>query len=101
MSAVPGYPEFQGASPARDGPAGPRPIADGDEARPLAFDAAGVVPLSRFLAQVRGVAAALPEARQTIDLCEDRYRFLVMLCAAAVRGQATLLPPSRAAEVVA
>ena len=101
MSAVPGYPEFQGASQAWHGPAGLRPIADGDDARPLAFDAQGAVPLSRFLAQVRGVAAALPEARHAINLCEDRYRFLVALCAAAVRGQVTLLPPSRAAEVVA
>ena len=35
-----------------------------------------------------------------INLCEDRYRFLVAFCAAAVRGQTTLLPPSRAPAVV-
>ena len=35
-----------------------------------------------------------------INLCEDRYRFLVAFCAAAVRGQTTLLPPSRAPAAI-
>jgi acyl-coenzyme A synthetase/AMP-(fatty) acid ligase len=30
-----------------------------------------------------------------INLCEDRYRFLVAFCAAALRGQTVLLPPAR------
>ena len=78
-----------------------RPIAIGPLARALAFDAGGETPLASFLAQVRGVAAALPEGAHAINLCEDRYRFLVALCAAASRGQTTLLPPSRAPAVVA
>ena len=80
-------------------------LAEDADGRPLAFgrdgDEAGVVSLARFLAQVRGVAAALPPARHVINLCEDRYDFLVTLCAAAVRGQVTLLPPSRAPGAVA
>ncbi len=78
-----------------------QPIALGAPARALAFDAQGDVPLSRFLAHVRGVAALLPEAPYAVNLCEDRYRFLVSLCAAAARGQVTLLPPSRAPLAVA
>lgn len=72
-------------------------MAPGDA---IAFDAGGDVSRQRFLDHVHGVAALLPEAAHVINLCENRYRFLVCLCAAAVRGQVTLLPPSRAAAVV-
>ncbi|HVI57778.1 MAG TPA: AMP-binding protein [Luteimonas sp.] len=72
-----------------------QPLAHGDGARAIAFDAGGEVALDTFLAHVRGVAAGLPEAGHAINLCEDRYRFLVAFCAVALRGQTTLLPPSR------
>ena len=36
-----------------------------------------------------------------VNLCEDRHRFLTGFCAAALRGKTTLLPSSRAPEVVA
>lgn len=75
-------------------------IVAGDPARAIAFDACGETSLSTFLSQVRGVAAALPPGRHAINLCEDRYRFLVAFCAVAVRGQVNLLPPSRAPAVV-
>ena len=86
----------------QSGPAasGTSPLAFGDDARAIAFDRGGDVPLGRFLAQVRGLAAHLPAGRPAINLCEDRYRFLVAFCAVAVRGQATLLPPSRAPEAI-
>jgi len=75
-------------------------IAFGDAGRAIVFDARGDVPLETFLAQVRGVAATLPAARHAINLCEDRYRFLVAFCAVALRGQVNLLPPSRAPAAV-
>ncbi len=50
---------------------------------------------------MRGVAALLPPGRHAVNLCEDRYRFLVGFCAVALRGQVNLLPPSRAPAVVA
>ncbi|MGG6463170.1 AMP-binding protein [Solilutibacter silvestris] len=61
------------------------------------------MPLSRgeFLARVRAVAAVLPQATHVINLCERRDAFIIGLCAAASRGQVTLLPPSRAEDVVA
>ena len=65
------------------------------------FDGSGEVSLGRFLAQVRALAALLPAGRHAINLCEDRYRFLLAFCAVAVRGQTTLLPPSRAPAVIA
>ncbi|MGH8076413.1 MAG: AMP-binding protein, partial [Lysobacter sp.] len=35
-----------------------------------------------------------------VNLCEDRYHFLLAFCAAAWRGQTTLLPSSRAPAVI-
>nr|WP_225876333.1 AMP-binding protein [Lysobacter terrestris] len=70
-------------------------------ARLFAFDATQAIDLGCFVREVRGVAGRLPEARYALNLCEDRYRFVVALCAAALRGQTTLLPPSRAPAVVA
>ena len=75
-------------------------IAVGHARRAIVFDEHGDVPLDRFLAQVRGVAAMLPAAAHAINLCEDRYRFLVAFCAVAMRGQTNLLPPSRAPAAV-
>ena len=76
------------------------PIALGDDLRAVVFDHHGDVPLATFLAQVRGVAATLPPGQHAINLCEDRYRFLVAFCAVAMRGQTNLLPPSRAPAAV-
>ncbi len=81
-------------------PAGALPLVAGPPERVLAFGPAGEVRVADFLAHVHGVAAWLPEAPWLLNLCEDRYRFLVLLCAAITRGQTTLLPPSRAPGVV-
>ena len=72
-----------------------QPLARGEGSRAIAFDARGEVALDTFFSHVRGLAAQLPEATHAINLCEDRYRFLVAFCAVALRGQTTLLPPSR------
>lgn len=105
MSAVLGHGSGEQYARAAGGAA--MALAEGAGGRALVFACGGdagaddIVPLARFLAQVRGVAAALPSARHAINLCEGRYGFLVALCAAALRGQATLLPPTRAPGVVA
>ena len=75
-------------------------LAEGPAGRSFAFDGHGRIPLDTFLAEVRGVAAGLPEVAHAINLCEDRYRFLVAFCAVAVRGQINLLPPSRTPAVI-
>ncbi|WP_425529483.1 AMP-binding protein [Stenotrophomonas nitritireducens] len=79
----------------------PHPLAVGAPGRPLAAIATSRIDLSTFLEHVRGVAALLPPGRHAVNLCEDRYRFLVGFCAVALRGQVNLLPPSRAPAVVA
>ena len=91
--ATPGASRAPGGLPGRLLPVGP-----GE--RVVAFDGTGAVTLAAFLRHVRGVAARLPDGRHAVNLCEDRYRFLVALCAVALRGQATLLPPSRAPAAV-
>ena len=70
-------------------------LAIGVATRAVAFDRDGEITLSTFLAHVRGLAATLPDRPCALNLCEDRYRFLVAFCAVALRGQTTLLPPSR------
>lgn len=78
-----------------------QPLVVGNGDRTVALDGRQRMGLDTFLAQVRGVAAILPAGRHAVNLCEDRYRFLVAFCAVALRGQVTLMPPSRAPEVVA
>nr|WP_281286190.1 AMP-binding protein [Lysobacter lycopersici] len=76
-------------------------MAIGPVDRALAFGPRGATPLSAFLGEARALAAQLDAGEFVVNLCEDRHRFLTGFCAAALRGKATLLPPSRAPEVVA
>ena len=75
-------------------------LVTGAPARLFAFDHAGAIDLASFIREVRAVADLLPAGAFAVNLCEDRHRFMVALCAAALRGQTTLLPPSRAPAVV-
>ena len=69
--------------------------------RTLAFGPRGATALTAFLGEARALAVRLDGGGQVLNLCEDRHHFLIGFCAAAMRGQATLLPPSRAPEVIA
>jgi acyl-coenzyme A synthetase/AMP-(fatty) acid ligase len=64
--------------------------------RALAWQNGHPITYRRFLSEVATLADQLPEKPTVINLADDRYRFLVGLAAALVRGQTTLLPPSRA-----
>ncbi|HET6805792.1 MAG TPA: AMP-binding protein [Frateuria sp.] len=69
-------------------------------ARVLAWRGGEPVSAAQFLAHVRQVAATLPSAGAAVNLCEDRYAFLVAFCAIVLRGQTNLLPSSRAPQAV-
>ena len=69
--------------------------------RPLVWRDGEPVTAARFLAHVLAVAEQLPVAPAAVNLCEDRYAFLVAFCAIALRGQTNLLPSSRAPQAVA
>jgi acyl-coenzyme A synthetase/AMP-(fatty) acid ligase len=58
------------------------------------------VSAARFLAEVRGVADGLPQGRHVLNLCADRYRFAVALCAAVLAGKISLLPPNHSPELI-
>ncbi len=75
-------------------------LAARDPQRTVAWRHGTAVSAAQFLAHVEHVAALLPEAPAAVNLCEDRYAFLVAFCAIARRGQANLLPPSRAPQAV-
>jgi acyl-coenzyme A synthetase/AMP-(fatty) acid ligase len=59
------------------------------------------VPARQFLADARRVAAALPDGRRhVLNLCQDRYRFAVVLAASLLSGRVNLLPPTATPEVL-
>lgn len=74
----------------------PRPAGD-------VFAWRGGAPVSalEFAADVAALAALLPGRAYVVSLCADRYRFAVAFAAALVRGQVSLLPPSRAPAFLA
>ena len=53
-----------------------------------------------FLAHLAHLVEKLPEKPYVINLCHDRYLFLVGLAGALIRGQITLLPPGRTPRVL-
>ena len=71
-----------------------------DPLRVLAWRDGQAVSAAQFLAHVRAVAVTLPAATAAVNLCEDRYAFLVAFCAIVLRGQTNLLPSSRAPQAV-
>ncbi|MDS4027576.1 MAG: AMP-binding protein [Candidatus Contendobacter sp.] len=63
---------------------------------PIAWWRGQPISQATFLRHVAGVARRLPPARFILNLCEDRYRFLVAFAAVGANGQTSLLPSSRA-----
>ncbi|MBM2768786.1 AMP-binding protein [Burkholderia anthina] len=58
------------------------------------------VTVRAFVADVMRVAAALPAGGHVFNVCRDRYRFAVSLCAALVAGRISLLPSTHTPETV-
>ncbi|WP_061133665.1 AMP-binding protein [Caballeronia fortuita] len=58
------------------------------------------VSVRAFLADVHALAAALPEGGHVFNVCTDRYRFTVSLCATLVAGKTSLLPSTHTPEMV-
>lgn len=85
MGAALGYPLIEGYGGGR--------IIAWDEDRPIHVE--------EFLATIAAVAHALPDACYLINVCEDRYWFLVTFAAALWRGVPNLLPHNRTAATLA
>jgi acyl-coenzyme A synthetase/AMP-(fatty) acid ligase len=77
-----------------------RLIAHTDARAIVAYRRGDPVSASRFLRDVLRTADALPPRGHILNFCADNYRFAVALCAAIVRGQTTLLPPTTTPNVI-
>lgn len=66
----------------------------------LAWRKEGPVTQGMFAAEALALAKQLPQGLQAINLCEDRYRFMLGLAAVCLRGQTNLLPASNAPVVI-
>ncbi|HEX5304891.1 MAG TPA: AMP-binding protein [Dyella sp.] len=90
-------------TPAREAqplPRLPLLLAGAADSRTVAWRHGAPVSARAFLADVRQVAERLPYAPAAVNLCEDRYAFLVAFCAIVLRGQTNLLPSSRAPRAI-
>ncbi|MEO7936155.1 MAG: AMP-binding protein [Dokdonella sp.] len=76
-------------------------LATADHQRVLAWRGGHALSVAEFLADVALAARLLPASGSAINLCDDRYLFMVGFCAAASIGHATLLPASRASQAIA
>lgn len=56
--------------------------------------------IGEFLHDVAQLAALLPGRRYVLNLCTDRYHFVVGFAAALLREQVSLLPPNHTAELI-
>jgi acyl-CoA synthetase (AMP-forming)/AMP-acid ligase II len=76
-------------------------LAERDLDAPLAWRAGVPVSARQFLADVARFAPTLPDEGPAVNVCGDRYAFAVSLCAALVRGHASLLPPDARPDTLA
>jgi acyl-coenzyme A synthetase/AMP-(fatty) acid ligase len=75
-------------------------LAVDDFARAFSWRDGREISAGEFLADVFALAERLPDARHALNLCEQRYDFLVAFCAAIVAGQTNLLPVARAPQAI-
>lgn len=67
---------------------------------PVAWWQNHFVTRDEYLRHIEHVAHRLPEAEYAINMCDNRYLFIVAFAAVLVKGQTNLLPPNRAKAVV-
>ena len=60
----------------------------------------GPVRVRDFLADVQALSARLPAGRHLLNVCQDRYRFLVGLAAGLLSEKISLQPASQSAETL-
>lgn len=75
-------------------------IGHRDLSQPLAWTRDGAISAARFLSDAYALARRLPSRRHVVNLCDDRYRFMVTFGAALINGQTCVLPPNHAERVL-
>ena len=58
------------------------------------------ISVERFLADASRLAAAFPDRGYLLNLCTDRYHFVVGFAAALLRRQVSLLPPNETPDLI-
>ncbi len=71
-----------------------------DKGHVFAWTIHGPVTRKTFFSNVAFLLEKIPDNRYVINLCRDRYAFLVGFSAALLRKQITLLPPNRVPESI-
>ncbi|MCW8918362.1 MAG: AMP-binding protein [Gammaproteobacteria bacterium] len=66
----------------------------------IAYRDGAAISAGAFIAHAQQLARALPARQRLLNLCEDRYFFLLAFAAALLRSQTTLLPPNRAHDTI-
>lgn len=67
---------------------------------PFAYRGAEVMSANQFLWDVSQLASALPDGRHVLNLCADRYHFIVGFAAALLRQHINLLPPNHTPHMI-
>lgn len=75
-------------------------LAGGSPDRIVAFRPEGPITAAQFTADVVRLAQMLPAAGHILNICHDRYRFMVGLAAGLLAGKISLLPASHTPETV-
>ena len=68
---------------------------------PVAVTAEGSVSVNKFLHDIYQLASTLPQNRYVMNLCEDRYAFMLGFAAAMLCRQVTLMPHTTAPQTLA
>jgi len=71
------------------------PICHISRALPVLSQIQGAVSAAEFLSHVEALAQYLPEGEHAINLCGNRYLFMVSMCAVILRRQTNLFPPNK------
>lgn len=66
----------------------------------VAFSVSGSVSRKQFIDDVLAWSARLPRHKHVINLCQDRYLFMVGFMAAVTNGQCSLLIPGRQPDLI-
>lgn len=66
----------------------------------LGWDDGKRVSVDQFLADTFSLSQHLPKATSLLNLCDNRYRFLVGFAAALIKRQTNILPPSKAPKML-
>lgn len=82
-------------------PAGQHPLISGlDPQQALVYRPEGPVSVGQFVAEAQHLAERLSDSRHILNMCQDRYRFMVGLAAAILADKISLLPSTYTEETL-